>query len=734
MYCLAPLSAIDLNQDNNNTLKELNDTSNDTKIDNVNETINDNVNETINEDNMNFEIEKVNETENNTGNETKLQYYIKPEIKAWIDDTVIGKEPILHAYIGHIPTPLNAFYNDYLYISCPQFSKEYAVWLYNPPEEDGGFDSVINEPNLEPGIYKVHLYYPGNAAGGIAPWSDDIKFQVSRNSEPNLRLNIGNISQGEKLKVKITADEELNGTIHLNLNERIHTFHVTNGVGETSISGLGPGTYKATATFNGNYLFQEGEAITKFKVMENDNPKALLSLHVDDIDLGEDAKLQIKSQDTFNETVKVKIKGVNETKEMTVKVTDGAGETTIPDLKVGNYAAIAIFDGNDKFKPSENATAFIVNRYNPHLKINVDILYDKNAVIKIKANETLNGDVKVNVKSDDNSDVSQELTVKIYDGTGQTVFRDLSKGNYTVSATFKGDDVYRQVTETTSFKVCGNGNPNLSVDADDIIYGENATIKIKANETFNGDVKVNIKNNDTSESQELTLKINDGTGQTSISDLNLGEYSVSATFKGDDEFKPDTNTTSFKVCGNGNPNLSVQVDDTIYGENTTIKIKANETFSGYVKVNLNSENDSKTVMVNVKEGVGDASVGNLITETYSVDAIFEGNNTFKPDHASTSFNVGLAEPNISMTTENIGTQSQLVKIRAKNSFNGDIKLKLKSEHDYQEVTIKVVDGVGETTLSHLVAFDTYNATAIFDGNKFFKPGSANASFKVKGRL
>ncbi len=30
MYCLAPLSAIDLNQDNNTTLKNLNDTSNDT--------------------------------------------------------------------------------------------------------------------------------------------------------------------------------------------------------------------------------------------------------------------------------------------------------------------------------------------------------------------------------------------------------------------------------------------------------------------------------------------------------------------------------------------------------------------------------------------------------------------------------------------------------------------------------------------------------------------------------
>ena len=547
MYCLAPLSAIDLNQDNNNTLKELNDTSNDTIIDNVNEpindnindTINDNVNKTINEDKMNFEIEKVNETENNTDNETKLQVSRPPSIWAYIDDVDYGKKPVLT--VGYYRNNIKN-----LTISCPQFSKEYSTKHYGAYGLTI-FTYEINEPNLEPGIYNVHLHSPKQyyAGGVFDEWNADVSFQVKRNSEPNLRLKIDNITYGEKLKVKVDADEELNGTIHLKINDgRIHTFQVRNGVGETSISGLDPGTYNATATFDGNYLFKKGVASTTFTVKGNDNPKALLNLHVDNIKLGEDAKLQIKSQDTFDDNVKIQIKGADGTKEMTVHVTGGVGETAIPDLKIGNYAAVAIFDGNDKFRPSENATTFTVNKQDPNMKIHVD--------------------------------------------------------------------------------------------------------------------------------------------------------------------------------------------DTSYGENAIIKIKANETFNSNVKVKLKGENDSKTVMINVKDGVGDASVANLMPETYSVDATFDGNDTCNPDYASTSFNVEKAATDLSITTENIGTMSKLVKIHTKKIFSGDIKLKLKSENDYQEVTIKVVDGVGETTLSGL--FDTYNATATFDGNEFFKPGSANASFKVKGRL
>lgn len=554
MYCLAPLSAIDLNQDNNNTLKELNDTSNDTiddasneeeknvEIKEINNTDIATSNSTIDKNNREIEILEVNETVN----DKKLGDVI-PDISVTIPDINYGEKPTVTIYAQYriYTTEWKAEYINPLKISCPQFSHDYHFSL----DDGDGFyymkESYCLDENLEPGIYTVIASYPGGK--NLKPWSCEYKFQVKRNSEPNMRLKIDNITYGKKLNVKFDADEELNGTIHLKINDgRIHTFQVRNGVGETSISGLDPGTYNATATFDGNYLFKKGVASTTFTVKGNDNPKALLNLHVDNIKLGEDAKLQIRSQDTFDDNVKIQIKGADGTKEMTVHVTGGVGETAIPDLKIGNYAAVAIFDGNDKFRPSENATTFTVNKQDPNMKIHVD--------------------------------------------------------------------------------------------------------------------------------------------------------------------------------------------DTIYGENAIIKIKANETFNSNVKVNLNSENNSKTVMVNVKDGVGDASVANLMPETYSVDATFDGNDTCNPDHASTSFNVEKAATDLSITTENIGTHSQLVKVHTKKIFSGDIKLKLKSEHDYQEVTIKVVDGVGETTLSGLIPFDTYNATATFEGNEFFKAGSASTTFKIQGRF
>lgn len=552
IYCLAPLGAIDLNQDNNANLYDLNDTANDTiddasneeeknvEIKEINNTDIATSNSTIDKNNREIEILEVNKTVN----DKKLGAVI-PDISVTIPDINYGEKPTVTIYAQYriYTTEWKAEYINPLKISCPQFSHDYHFTL-----DEGGFyymkESYSLDENLEPGIYTVIASYPGGK--NLKPWSCEYKFQVKRNSEPNMRLKIDNITYGKKLNVKFDADEELNGTIHLKINDgHIHTFQVRNGVGETSISGLDPGTYNATATFDGNYLFKKGVASTTFTVKGNDNPKALLNLHVDNIKLGEDAKLQIRSQDTFDDNVKVWIKGVNETKEITVPVIGGVGETTIRDLKIGNYAAIAIFDGNDKFRPSENATTFTVNKQDPNIKIHVD----------------------------------------------------------------------------------------------DISYGENTIIKIKANETFNGDVKV---------------------------------Y-------------------------------------------------------------LNSENSSKIVM-GMKGGVEATSVGNLKPGTYYVDAIFDGNDTCNPDYTSTSFKVEMADTDLSITTENIGTKSQIVKIHTKKIFSGNIKLKLKSQHDYQEVTIKVVDGVGETTLSGLIPFDTYNATATFDGNEFFKAGSASTTFKIQGRL
>ena len=82
-----------------------------------------------------------------------------------------------------------------LTISCPQFSKEYSTKHYGAYGLTI-FTYEINEPNLEPGIYNVHLHSPKQyyAGGVFDEWNADVSFQVKRNSEPNLRLKIDNIT------------------------------------------------------------------------------------------------------------------------------------------------------------------------------------------------------------------------------------------------------------------------------------------------------------------------------------------------------------------------------------------------------------------------------------------------------------------------------------------------------------------------------------------------------------
>ena len=58
IYCLAPLGAIDLNQDNNANLYDLNDTANDT------------IDDASNEEEKNVEIKEINNTDIATSNST----------------------------------------------------------------------------------------------------------------------------------------------------------------------------------------------------------------------------------------------------------------------------------------------------------------------------------------------------------------------------------------------------------------------------------------------------------------------------------------------------------------------------------------------------------------------------------------------------------------------------------------------------------------------------------------
>ena len=62
-----------------------------------------------------------------------------------------------------------------------------------------------------------------------------------------------------------------------------------------------------------------------------------------------------------------------------------------------------------------------------------------------------------------------------------------------------------------------------------------------------------------------------------------------------------------------------------------------------------------------------------------------------------------------------------------------MKVKIKSDKDYDEATVKLVDGVGDTKFEGLSP-GTYSAKATFDGNDIITSGTTNTTFIVKRSL
>ena len=548
MYCLAPLSGVDLNQDNNAHLKNINDTSNDT------------IDEISNED-IDYVDKEVNKTDIDTSNSTigeKLSWIrpCTPIINYMhIDDINYGEKPVLYVGLGVSRDSVNYHYMKSLEASCPQFSSTHYFRYQIPMWEINPVHKFTIDENLEPGIYTVNVSYPG--CENYLPFSKIIKFQVKRNSEPNIRLSIDNITQGDKLNVKVNADEELNGTMHLKIKDGLtYNFQVINGVGEGAINRLGPGNYTATAIFKGNYLFKSEEVSTTFTVKENNKTNPYVSVNVNDICKGQNATVKINANKSLTDDVKLVVKGItysheDYSHEDTIKVTEGAGQCSISNLSAGNYSAIVTFDGNDQFKKCENATAFSVRGdKDPNISFNInDTVSDKILVAEINCDESFNGTVEIDCPY-------LKYEHKVYVQNGHTQFKlfseDVSEdelllpGTYKFTLKYDGDDIFKSETASKTFKV-EYADPDLSVQVDDISYGENATVKIKANEKLNGDVKVELRS--TCDYREVTVKLKNGVGEVPVSFLESSQYLVNATYRGDQFFNSDSSRTSFKIDG-----------------------------------------------------------------------------------------------------------------------------------------------------------------------------------------
>ena len=159
-----------------------------------------------------------------------------------------------------------------------------------------------------------------------------------------------------------------------------------------------------------------------------------------------------------------------------------------------------------------------------------DIVYGETAVVNVRLNDNATGNVSAVVDGSMNS-------TRIVNGQATIRLSNLEAGvNKTVTVFYSGDDTYFNRTEISSFTI-SKANLTFNMSCEDIKIGQDAVVKINVPAKTTGTFTIG---NDI-----LVIPLS-GSVEYVISDLEIGEYEITAVYNGNDYYTV-SNSTSFKV-------------------------------------------------------------------------------------------------------------------------------------------------------------------------------------------
>ena len=205
--------------------------------------------------------------------------------------------------------------------------------------------------DLANGTYDVDVFYNGDAT--YMPIKNTTKFTVSKVSDYNMTVDIGDIIKGENATITVTTPKDGTGSVVVTINGTDYKGTVTNGTAKVIIPGLDEGTYKVVTFYTGDNKYDS--MIVNGTITVNKNTKTTLVM--DDVVkyFNGTQRLTAKLLDGFNkgianETVYFTING-----QTYVRVTDANGSASMAiNLVAGTYHATASFNGTQDY---DSATA-----------------------------------------------------------------------------------------------------------------------------------------------------------------------------------------------------------------------------------------------------------------------------------------------------------------------------------------------------------------------------------------
>ena len=381
-------------------------------------------------------------------------------------------------------------------------------------------------------------------------------------------------------------------------------------------------------------------------------------------------------------------------------VTNGKGNIMLRDVANGNYSVNARFLGNDKYGPVKNSTSFTVNeKTTPTININVDIPENSTSgSVNVDLPENATGNVTVII------DGNKTVVVPVINGSAKVPVENLTPGNHTVEVIYSGDDNYDPVTNSTIVNVPKISDYPMKVIAEDIVSGDNADITVELPSDVNGVVLLDI------DGVGYYVNVTDGVAKFNLP-LNLkeGEYTVVATFLGDDKYASKKNDTSFNVKENGTP-----IDIEVKGDEIVINLPENAT--GNVTVDI----DGNKTVVPVINGTAKVPTGNLTPGNHTVVVDYSGDDNYGPANKTVDVTVPKVAPEMNVTSDD-----NKIIVTLPEDATGNVTVVV----DGKNYTVPVVNG---TAVVPGINGGNHSVEVIYSGDEKYDSAVYNDTLYVNG--
>ena len=313
------------------------------------------------------------------------------------------------------------------------------------------------------------------------------------------------------------------GEVIFSINGTNYTAGVVDGVAKINVYFDEVGDYVISANYKNNGLYNGSFVQKTVSVTKTD---VNLTAYIGDIVYGENPIVNINLTSVAGINVTGDVVLTISGKKYIVNVVNALAVFEIPEmLDAGEYHIDVSYLGSEKYNAADGAADFTVAKKEITMNVTIDKDY-RDITVNVNLSEKLDGNLTVLVNN-------TPYTLSYTNGTGSLILKNLTYGNYTISAVFTKDN-YQTVNVSENVEI---NSIKTVLEAENVVmYYKDGTrfavvLKdINGNPLANMDVIISINGRD-------YVKQSDENGTASLGlNLESKNYTVVTTFGGNSKY------------------------------------------------------------------------------------------------------------------------------------------------------------------------------------------------------